>query len=161
MRRLVLSAILVLLATVASAQTVPGPRVSLAFDRPMSPTCEQPTGSADAMTFTYGTCYLPTGVTLGSPFITNVRVTFSGATTSSVLVPRGQVILESNATRCAPGPAPCYRINDLPAPVGPSNVTLQFVDAESRSGGASTAIPFSGSQPPVPALTGARTPTVP
>lgn len=160
MKKLVfLLCLLLAIATTVHAQTVPGPRVSVAFDPPMSPTCENPTGSFDAWTFTYGVCYKPASVNLGDPFLTGVRVTFTGATTVSSTIPRGQVVRETTAARCLPGPAPCYRINDLPAPAGPSTLTLQFVDGENRAGTASAGLPFTGSSPGVPAMTGARLPT--
>ena len=82
---------LLALVSSAQAQTVPGPRVNLAFDRPQSASCESAT-LQNAWDFTYGTCYRPAGVNLGDPYIQNVRVTFTGASTVSSLVPRAQVI---------------------------------------------------------------------
>jgi hypothetical protein len=142
-------------ASLAQAQTVPGPRVNLGIDRPTAPTCESTTPTS-AWEHTYGTCYRPTGVNLGDPYLTHVRVTFTGATTVSSLVPRAQVTVETTAGRCGTGTAPCLRISDLAAPAGPTQVTVRFVDGEGREGAASTAIPFTGTAPAVPPATGLR-----
>jgi hypothetical protein len=143
-------------AALGQAQTVPGPRVTLAFDVPMGPSCEAPTGSVNQWNLTYGPCYTPAGQNAGDPFIQQVRVSFAGATNVSTLVPRAQVTLETTAARCGSGSVPCLRISDLPAPAGPSNVTLNLIDGEARAGGASTAVPFTGNQPLVPAGAGLR-----
>lgn len=152
MMRFLITAVvgLLLVAAPAFAQTVPGPRVNLAFDRPQSAACGNPT-VVNAWDFTYGSCYLPAGVNLGDPWITAVKVTFVGTTTVSSTVPRAQVVLETMAARCGTGPTPCLRISDLAAPVGPTQVSIRFVDAEGREGGPSAAVPFSGTAPTVPA----------
>lgn len=147
-------------ASLVQAQTVPGPRATIAFDQPMSPSCES-TIPSNAWGFTYGTCYLPATVVLGSPFLTHVKVTFVGATTISTVIPRAQVTQETTAARCGGGPAPCLRINDIPAPVGASQLRVSLVDGEGREGAASTAIPFTGSSPAVPAAGGLRLITTP
>lgn len=156
LRRSLLAVLAALVVTsAAEAQTVPGPRVNLAFDRPMSASCESAT-LANAWDFAYGGCYRPAGVNLGDPFIQHVKITFAGATTVSSLVPRAQVTVETTAARCGGGTPPCLRVSDLASPVGPSQVTVRFVDGEGREGSASNAIPFTGPAPTVPAATGLR-----
>jgi hypothetical protein len=145
-----------LCAAPAFAQTVPGPRVNLTFDQPQSASCENPT-LLNAWNFTYGSCYRPAGVNLGDPWITDVRVTFTGAATVTNVVPRAQIVLETAAANCSSAArTPCLRINGLAAPAGPSNVTIAFIDGEDRVGAASTAVPFTGTAPTVPAATGLR-----
>ncbi len=148
-------AFVALSATSARAQTAPGPRVNLAFDQPSSASCESPT-VMNAWNFTYGSCYLPTGVSIGDPWITAVKVTFTGTTTVSSTVPRAQVTLETTAARCGTGAVPCLRINDLAAPTGPTSITVRYVDGTGREGGPSAAVPFTGAAPTVPAATGLR-----
>lgn len=137
-----------LVTSAAAAQTVPGPRVNLAFDQPQAASCENPT-LINAWNFTYGSCYRPAGVNLGDPWITHVKVTFTGATTVSSLVPRAQITLETTTARCG-GTAPCLRISDLAAPVGIAQMAIRYVDGEGREGGPSNAVPFTGTAPAVP-----------
>ncbi len=155
MRRL-LTLLLVLAPTAVYAQTVPGPRVSVALDRPQGPSCESGGNLTDAWAMTYGTCYRPTTVAFGSPFLTHIRITFTGATTTSTLIPRAQVVIGSTTAVCGGTSTSCLRINDVPAPVGDSTITVRFVDGEGRDGTASAAIPFTGSGPAIPAATGLR-----
>jgi hypothetical protein len=158
MTRFCLSALVLLaLAAPAAAQTVPGPRVNLAFDQPQASSCESPT-VLNAWNFTYGSCYRPAGVNLGDPWISHVRVTFTGTTTVSTLVPRAQITLETTAARCngVVNGGACLRISDLAAPVGNSTVTIRFVTAEGTEGGPSNGLPFVGTSPTVPAATGLR-----
>lgn len=144
------------LASMAQAQTVPGPRVNLTFDHPQASSCESAT-VLNAWDFTYGSCYRPAGVNLGDPWLTQVRVTITGTTTVTNLVPRAQVIVESNAANCSsPAKTPCLRINGLAAPVGPTTVTIAMMDAENRVGVASAGVPFTGTAATVPAATGLR-----
>lgn len=148
----------IVLAAPAAAQTVPGPRINLAFDPPQAASCESPT-VLNAWNFTYGSCYRPSGVNLGDPWISHVRVTFiTGATTVSSLVPRAQITTETTAARCngVVNGGACLRISDLAAPVGNSTVTIRFVTTEGTEGGPSNGLPFVGTSPTVPAATGLR-----
>jgi hypothetical protein len=145
---------LALVAAPAAAQTVPGPRVNLLLDQPMLASCESPT-VMNAWNFTYGSCYRPAGVALGDPWISGIRVTFTGATTVSSVIPKSQVTLETTAARCSPGSAPCLRLQDVAAPAGPSNITMRFVFGEGTEGAPTAAIPFTGASPTV-AATGPR-----
>lgn len=141
---------LLLFAAPAFAQTVPGPRVNLLLDDPQLPACDNP-ANLNAWNFIYGSCYRPANVAIGDPWITGVRVTFTGTTTVSSIIPKAQVTRETTATRCAPGTAPCLRLQDVAAVVGSANVTTRFVFGDGTEGGPSNTIPFSGAPPTVTA----------
>lgn len=156
MRRTVLSLLALALFAVPAYAQVPGPRVSIAFNPPANAADCSATQS-DPWGWVYQTaCYLPAGITAGTPWLANVRVTFTGATTVQSLVPRAQVVRETTAARCPGGATPCMRIDNLPAPAGQSNITVAYVTAEGVVGGSSAAVPFTAAPPAAPAASGLR-----
>lgn len=149
------AAALTLLATLPArlaAQTpVPEPRRSIVLDDPTDPTIPS---LGSQWLFTYPTT-APAPLA-GTPYITAIKVTLtptSGTGTRIVTIPRGQVTRETaNAARCPPAPGstgtvPCLRADDVPFPIGEFTLTAVYVTGEGLDGGASAAIPFSGSYP--------------
>ena len=146
---------LVALAAPAAAQSVPGPTATAWIDSAAKPTCEGSTAQPFDMTYS-ASCFLPTGVVAGSPWMTAVRVVITPPSGSAITktIPRASLVRHTTAAACAPNAAPCLQIPLGSVPVGSSTARLAFIDGEGQPGPESPAIPFSGTRPSLPAPEG-------